>query len=98
MEVRVFLSYLQNEEMDELMAQENIDFHAETAKTAFDMVEGHDEFKFYRQMAKNITFGIIYGIGNKRLALQLRTSPKEASSYKRKYLQGSSGNKCRYFK
>jgi len=93
MEVRVFLSYLQNEEMDELMAQENIDFHAETAKTAFDMVEGHDEFKFYRQMAKNITFGIIYGIGNKRLALQLRTSPKEASSYKRKYFQGIKGAK-----
>tara|TARA_B000000460_G_scaffold166584_1_gene118325 strand:- start:286 stop:1287 length:1002 start_codon:yes stop_codon:yes gene_type:complete len=93
MEVRVFLSYLQNAVMDELMRQDDIDFHGETAKTAFDMVEGHSEFKFYRQMAKNITFGIIYGIGNKRLALQLRTSPKEAAAYKRKYFQGIEGAK-----
>ena len=93
MEVRVFLSYLQNAVMDELMSQADIDFHGETAKTAFDMVEDHAEFKFYRQMAKNITFGIIYGIGNKRLALQLRTSPKEAAAYKRKYFQGIEGAK-----
>ena len=93
MEVRVFLSYLQNEELNELMAQEDIDFHAETAKNAFAMESDNSEFKFYRQMAKNITFGIIYGIGNKRLALQLRTSPKEAASYKRKYFQGIKGSK-----
>jgi len=93
MEVRVFLSYLQNSVMDELMRQKDIDFHGETAKTAFDMAEDHSEFKFYRQMAKNITFGIIYGIGNKRLALQLRTSPKEAAAYKRKYFQGIEGAK-----
>ena len=93
MEVRVFLSYLQNESLDELMAQDDIDFHAETAKNAFNMEATNPEFKFYRQMAKNITFGIIYGIGNKRLALQLRTSPKEASAYKRKYFQGIKGAK-----
>ncbi len=93
MEVRVFLSYLQNEVMDELMRQDNIDFHGETAKNAFSVGEDHPEFKFYRQMAKNITFGIIYGIGNKRLALQLRTSPKEAAIYKRKYFQGIEGSK-----
>ena len=93
MEVRVFLSYLQNVMMDELMRKENIDFHGETAKNAFGVGEDHPEFKFYRQMAKNITFGIIYGIGNKRLALQLRTSPKEAAVYKRKYFQGIEGSK-----
>ena len=93
MEVRVFLSYLQNEVMEELMQQEDIDFHGETAKNAFGVGEDHPEFKFYRQMAKNITFGIIYGIGNKRLALQLRTSPKEAAAYKRKYFQGIQGAK-----
>ena len=93
MEVRVFLSYLQNVMMDELMHKENIDFHGETAKNAFGVGEDHPEFKFYRQMAKNITFGIIYGIGNKRLALQLRTSPKEAAVYKRKYFQGIEGSK-----
>ena len=93
MEVRVFLSYLQNEVMNELMQKDNIDFHGETAKNAFDIEEEHSEFKFYRQMAKNITFGIIYGIGNKRLALQLRTTPQEASKYKKKYFQGIEGAK-----
>ena len=93
MEVRVFLSYLQNEEIDALMYKDDIDFHGETAKNAFNIGEDHSEFKFYRQMAKNITFGIIYGIGNKRLASQLRTSPQEASAYKKKYFQGISGAK-----
>ena len=59
MEVRVFLSYLQNDSIDELMHRDDIDFHSETAKSAFDIAEDHSEFKFYRQMAKNITFGII---------------------------------------
>ena len=93
MEVRVFLSYLQNEVMNDLMRQDDIDFHSETAKNAFDIDIDNSEFKFYRQMAKSITFGIIYGIGNKRLAMQLRTDPKQAASYKAKYFRGIEGAK-----
>ena len=93
MEVRVFLSYLQNEEIDELLKKSDVDFHGEAAKMAFDVEEDSSEFKFYRQMAKAITFGTIYGIGNKKLAAQLGTSPREAGQYKRKYFAGLKGSK-----
>ena len=93
MEVRVFLSYLQNDEIDELLKNSDVDFHGEAAKMAFDVEEDSSEFKFYRQMAKAITFGTIYGIGNKKLAAQLGTTPREAGQYKRKYFAGLKGSK-----
>ena len=93
MEVRVFLSYIQNDIIKELLHRNDVDFHGETAKLAFDMREDHPEFKFYRQMAKNITFGIIYGIGSNKLSQQLRTTQKEAASYKKKYLDSIEGSR-----
>ena len=93
MEVRVFLSYLHNEEVDALLAREDVDFHGEAAKIAFSVEEESSEYKFYRQMAKNITFGVIYGIGKARLANQLNVSEKEAFQYKKRYFAGISGSK-----
>ena len=93
MEVRVFLSYLQNEDIHKLLSRTDVDFHGEAAKLAFDSHEDSDDFKFYRQMAKAITFGTIYGIGNKKLAIQLGTSPKEAGQYKKRYFEGLKGSK-----
>ena len=93
MEVRVFLSYLENETIVDLLSRNDVDFHGETAKIAFGLDEDNDEFKFYRQMAKNITFGIIYGIGSQKLSQQLRTSQKEAASYKKKYLDSIEGSR-----
>jgi len=93
MEVRVFLSYLQNDDITAMLAQDNVDFHGEAAKLAFNVVESDDTFKFYRQMAKAITFGVIYGIGNKKLAIQLGTTPKQAGQYKRQYFAGLKGSK-----
>ena len=88
MEVRVFLSYLRNEAMMELLNRNDVDFHGEAAKIAFDITEDHEDFKEYRQLAKGITFGIIYGIGSERLAQQLRTTKREAAQYKKRYLFG----------
>ena len=93
MEVRVFLSYLQNTEIDDLLNRTDVDFHGEAAKMAFDVDEESEDFKFYRQMAKAVTFGTIYGIGNKKLAVQLGITPKEAGQYKRKYFAGLKGSK-----
>ena len=93
MEVRVFLSYLQNETIKELLERNDVDFHGETAKIAFDLDEDHSEYKFYRQMAKSITFGIIYGIGSQKLSQQLRTSQKEAAAYKKRYLDSIQGSR-----
>ena len=93
MEVRVFLSYLHNEEMDELLNRDDVDFHGESAKIAFGTYEDHAEFKFYRQMAKNITFGILYGLGNKRLAQQLSTTTDQANAYKQQYFNNIHGSR-----
>ena len=93
MEVRVFLSYFENEEIKELLRQEDVDFHGEAAKLAFGVQDEDDDFKFYRQMAKAITFGTIYGIGNKKLAVQLGTTPQEAGKYKKRYFAGLKGSK-----
>jgi len=96
MEVRVFMHYVNNEEMNELMKQDNVDFHGEAAKIAFNITEDDTQFKFYRQLAKSITFGVIYGIGKDKLALQLNTTPILAADYKNTYLQNMKGSR-RFF-
>ena len=93
MEVRVFMSYFRNEVIDSLLKKDDVDFHGEAAKLAFDVKESDAQYKFYRQMAKAITFGTIYGIGNKKLAEQLNTTPKEAGQYKKRYFEGLQGSK-----
>ena len=93
MEVRIFLSYLHNAEIDELLNRDDVDFHSESAKIAFGIKEEHSEFKFYRQMAKNITFGILYGLGNKRLAQQLSTTTDQAKAYKQQYFTNIHGSR-----
>ena len=93
MEVRVFMSYFRNEVIDALLSKQNVDFHGEAAKLAFNVDESSTQFKFYRQMAKAITFGTIYGIGNRKLSEQLNTTPQEAGAYKKRYFAGLVGSK-----
>ena len=93
MEVRMFMNYIGNPDMLDLMKQEDVDFHGEAAKIAFKVDKDHPEYKFYRQLAKTITFGVIYGIGKDKLAGQLNTSPKEASKYKAEYFKNITGSK-----
>ena len=93
MEVRMFMNYIGNPEMLDLMKQEDVDFHGEAAKIAFKIGKDHPEYKFYRQLAKTITFGVIYGIGKDKLAGQLNTSPKEAGKYKAEYFKNITGSK-----
>tara|TARA_Y100000758_G_scaffold303003_1_gene272566 strand:+ start:1432 stop:3489 length:2058 start_codon:yes stop_codon:yes gene_type:complete len=93
MEVRVFMSYFRNEMIDEILNKTDVDFHGEAAKLAFSIDDNHKQFKFYRQMAKAITFGTIYGIGNNKLSQQLGTTPREAGKYKKQYFEGMKGSK-----
>jgi DNA polymerase-1 len=93
MEVRMFMNYIGNPDMLELMEQGDIDFHGEAAKIAFNIDNDHPEYKFYRQLAKTITFGVIYGIGKDKLAGQLKTTPQEASKYKAEYFKNIKGSK-----
>jgi len=93
MEVRVFMSYFRNKTIDEILNKGDVDFHSEAAKLAFGVDESSERFKEYRQAAKAITFGTIYGIGNNKLSQQLNTTPKEAGKYKKQYFEGMKGSK-----
>ena len=92
MEVRVFLDYFRNDDIDKLLKKENVDFHGEAATLAFGVKEGDSEYKYYRQMAKAITFGTIYGIGARKLGIQLGVSMQQASDYKKQYFKGLKGS------
>lgn len=93
MEVRVFLDYFRNAEIDALLKKENVDFHGEAATLAFNVEKDDPEYKYYRQMAKAITFGTIYGIGAKKLGIQLGVPMSQASDYKKKYFKGLKGSR-----
>ena len=93
MEIRVFLTYLMNKDLNNMMTEGGFDFHSHAAKTAFKISDDHPEFKFYRQMAKAITFGLIYGIGLDRLATQLGTSSEQAKQYRDSYFSVLPGAK-----
>jgi len=87
------MSYFRNKTIDEILNKDDVDFHSEAAKLAFGIDESHDRFKEFRQYAKAVTFGTIYGIGNKKLAQQLSTTPQEAGKFKKQYFQGMKGSK-----
>lgn len=93
MEVRVFMYHFRNKKIDEILSKDDVDFHSEAAKLAFKVDESSEKFKEYRQAAKAITFGTIYGIGNNKLSQQLNTTPREAGQYKRQYFAAMEGSK-----
>ena len=62
----------------------NIDIHAKTAGLIFkDKLD--ENFSHYRNIAKSINFGLIYGMGAKKLAQTLDISQKEAGAYIKAY-------------
>ena len=93
MEVWVFLSYFMNEKELEELKDQGVDLHDNSAKAAFKVDETHAEWKFYRQAAKNLSFGILYGLGLENLANSLDCTIKEARKYKANFLDGLPGSK-----
>tara|TARA_R110000824_G_scaffold9814_3_gene43424 strand:+ start:2197 stop:4194 length:1998 start_codon:yes stop_codon:yes gene_type:complete len=93
MEVRMFLFYVGQPEMLEKMKEGGVDFHSESAKIAFNVAEDASDFDFYRQAAKAITFGVIYGQGKNKLAQALGVSPQKAQQYKNTYFAGMKGSR-----
>lgn len=93
MEIRVFLSYLNNPTLFDAMNKEGFDFHTEAAKIAFKVDETNSAWKMYRTMAKAITFGILYGIGIRKLAAQLDVDEEKAKEYREEYFKGIAGSR-----
>ncbi|QCT94482.1 DNA polymerase I [Caminibacter mediatlanticus TB-2] len=62
------------------------DIHLETAAKIF----GKDNAKEYRSIAKSINFGLIYGMGPKKLSETINVSTKEAKKFIEKYFENFS--------
>ncbi len=60
---------------------EDKDIHLETAVKIF----GEEKAKEYRSVAKSINFGLIYGMGPKKLSETINVSTKEAKEFIQKY-------------
>jgi len=74
MELRVFADYADEEFMRSELDR-GVDLHASVAKEVFPNVPSKEEnptiYAFFRQLTKQINFGILYGMGVAKLALQL---------------------------
>ena len=61
----------------------DLDIHTQTAVKIF----GEEEAKQKRNIAKTINFGLLYGMGSKKLADTLKITPKEAKVYIDSYFE-----------
>jgi len=85
MEVVVFLYYIGETDLLKKIEAGEFDFHDFVAIEALGAKKGGPNFNFIREIAKSITFGIIYGMGLKTLSLQIGKSIEEAKEFRRKY-------------
>ncbi|MWV66114.1 DNA polymerase I [Helicobacter saguini] len=64
----------------------NADIHAQTAKMIFgENIESSGDFATFRNIAKSINFGLIYGMGARKLAQTLQITQFKAKEYIDKY-------------
>ena len=85
MEIRVFSDYVRDPNLAELLETSSFDFHSHVAMTVWNIDLDNSLWDFYRTLAKAINFGLIYGIGIKKLASQIQKSETEARQYRQEY-------------
>ncbi len=74
-ELRLLAHFSKDEYLIECF-NDDLDIHAQTAKKLFE-----EEADSKRHIAKTINFGILYGMGSRKLAETLKITQKEAKSY-----------------
>ena len=85
MEMRVFADYVNDADLYDLLNNPEFDFHSHVARTVWQIDESNSFWSFYRTLAKSINFGLIYGIGVRKLASQIQKSVAEAKQYREDY-------------
>lgn len=85
MEMRVFADYVKDETLTKLLDDGSFDFHSYVVKEVWKIEEDSALWKFYRNLAKAINFGLLYGIGDEKLAAQIQKTKDEATAYKEQY-------------
>lgn len=84
MEMRVFADYVNDENLNRLL-ETGEDFHSVVAREVWKVDGKSPLWKFYRNLAKAVNFGLLYGIGLEKLASQIQKSVEEAEKYKKDY-------------
>jgi DNA polymerase-1 len=88
-ELRV-LAHLAKDENLAAAFREHVDVHTHTASLVFDVPRA-DVTKEMRMRAKAINFGLIYGMGEPRLARELGITRQEAASFIARYFERFAG-------
>jgi len=92
MEIYVLIDYLPcKKELFKAMSQEGFDFHSYMAKQIYGVKESDPDFSIYRQMAKGVAFGLIYGMGLETLAIAIAKPIDEAKEIRRLYFNKLEG-------
>ncbi|MDO7252341.1 DNA polymerase I [Helicobacter cappadocius] len=81
-ELRLLAHFCMDKDLMEAFKTDK-DIHMETAIRIF----GEENASQKRSIAKSINFGLIYGMGSKKLAQTLKISPKEAKTYIESYFE-----------
>ncbi|WP_198304438.1 DNA polymerase I [Arcobacter vandammei] len=81
-ELRLLAHFSQDEALVEAF-KNDLDIHLQTARKIF----GETEAKSKRAIAKSINFGLLYGMGAKKLGDTLKISSKEAKKYIDSYFE-----------
>ncbi len=87
MEVAVLCYYGKEELLLNEMSGGNFDFHDFITIEAFGIKPGAPNFSFFREISKGITFGVVYGMGDYSLSVNLGKTLSEARKFKDKYLK-----------
>ncbi len=85
MEMRVFADYCGDKAMFKLLEDPTFDFHDHVATQVWKVTSDHELWKFYRFLAKAINFGLIFGIGVRKLAAQIQATLDETKQFKEEY-------------
>lgn len=81
-ELRLLAHFSQDEALVEAF-RDDLDIHMQTAIKIF----GEDEAKYKRNIAKSINFGLLYGMGSKKLGETLKIPSREAKKYIDSYFE-----------
>lgn len=87
MEMRVFADYIKDKNVLKALEEDGFDFHDHVTKQVWGIDKTNENWSKYRGFAKNINFGLIYGIGTKKLAYQIGKTEEEALQYKYDYFK-----------
>ncbi len=79
-ELRLLAHFSQDPELVRAF-RENVDIHLRTAEILFGPAEAKDK----RHIAKTINFGLIYGMGSRKLAKTLKIKSSDAKAYIERY-------------